>query len=87
MGVHMIAKLLPNLCEAAGIARTTNHSLRRTAISIMYELGMPESEIARRSRHKSVDALRDYYRSAIAQSHSSLLEHLCYAFGAMSFSC
>ena len=62
MGLHSVGKLLSRIAEDAGIEHATNNSLRRTAISIMYELGIPEVEIARRSRHKSIEALRDYMR-------------------------
>ena len=62
MGIHTVGTLLEKICEDARIHKATNHSLQRTAISIMYELGIPEVEIARRSRHKSVEALRDYMR-------------------------
>ena len=65
MGVHSCSRsVIQDLCAAAGIPRTTNHSMTRTSISIMYRLKIPEGEIASRSRHKSIfQALRDYYRS------------------------
>ena len=40
--------------------RYTNHSLRATAMTRMYNRGVPEKLIAEKSGHRSVDALRVY---------------------------
>ena len=62
LGKSGIAELLPEICAHAGVLRRTNHAMRRTAISAMYAAGIPEHEIQRRTRHKSLEALRKYHK-------------------------
>ena len=41
----------------------TNHSLRATAVSRMYNSGVPETIISDKSGHRSLEALRSYERT------------------------
>ena len=61
-GKDSIRKLLPQICQRAGVERRTNHALRRTSISAMFAAGMSVAAIMKRSRHKSIDALMSYHR-------------------------
>ena len=45
----------------------TNHSLRATAITRMYEGGIPENLISEKSGHKSIKALRCYESTSAQQ--------------------
>lgn len=60
MGQHKISELMPDLCQDANIERRTNHGMRRSSITNMYRQRLPEHEIQRRSRHKSLETLRKY---------------------------
>ena len=47
VGVNTLKKIIPNLSLEAGIGvHYTNHSLRATAVTRMYEKGVPEKIIA-----------------------------------------
>ena len=48
------------ITSSVGLSGYTNHSLRATAVSRMYNSGVPEKIIAEKSGHKSLDALRSY---------------------------
>ena len=55
---------LRNMCSLAGIQAETisNHSLRATSATQMFEMGVPEKIIMERTGHKTLDALRTYER-------------------------
>lgn len=55
----------------AGIARRTNHALRRTGITLMWKAGISIKDVMRRSRHKSVDAAMKYMKCALIASCSN----------------
>ena len=60
------------MCSLAGIeGRVTNHSLRATSVTQMYESGVPEKVIQERTGHKSLDALWVYERTN-AQQHETV---------------
>ncbi len=60
VGVNTIKKFPPKITTLAGINGFTNHSLRATAMSRMYNSGVPEKIIAEKSGHRSIDGLRAY---------------------------
>ena len=54
------------MCKNAGLVGTfTNHSLRATAVSRMYELGLTEKAIMKRSGNRSVEGVRSYQREEV----------------------
>ena len=58
----------PELCKEACLGvEYTNHSLRATAITRMYEGGVPENIISEKSGHRSIKGLRAYERTSILQ--------------------
>ena len=63
---HQIKKLqslLKTMCSSADIkGNFTNHSLRATGATVLFDAGVPESLIQKRTGHKSLDALRTYER-------------------------
>ena len=61
VGVNWLRNILPELSQKSGCGvRYTNHSLRATAITHMFNSGVPEKVIAENSGHKSTKALRCY---------------------------
>ena len=69
------SKLLSNLLKTMtteagleGLGNFTNHSLRATGATLLYDAGIPEGVIQKRTGHKSLDALRCYERTTIGQN-------------------
>ena len=61
VGVNLLKNVLPELSDKCGIGvRYTNHSLRATAITRMFNSGIAEKVIADTSGHRSMKALRCY---------------------------
>ena len=61
VGVNTLKNVLPSLSKESGIGvHYTNHSLRATAITRMFNCGVEEKIIAETSGHKSTKALRVY---------------------------
>jgi len=68
IGINLLKSILPVLSEKSGIeVRYTNHSLRATAITRMFNSGVEEKIIAETSGHKSIKALRVYERTSEQQ--------------------
>ena len=68
VGVNWLRNILPELSQKSGCGvRYTNHSLRATAITRMFNSGVPEKLIAENSGHKSTKALRCYERTSSEQ--------------------
>lgn len=61
VGINVLKNILPELSEKSGIqVRHTNHSLRATAITWMFNGQVDEEVIAETSGHISLKALRTY---------------------------
>ena len=72
VGVNMLKNILSKLSEKAGLeAHYTNHSLRATAITRMFNAGIPEKVIAENSGHRSTKALRCYERTSDEQQQAA----------------
>ena len=68
VGKNTLATMLRCMCCEAGIAgRKTNHSLRTTGASELFEAGVPEKMIQQRIGHRSLDALRIYEHTTFQQ--------------------
>lgn len=62
VGVHVLTKTIGNLCDRAGFkGHYTNHSLRATAATRLYEAGIDEQLISEKTGLKST-AIRSYKR-------------------------
>ena len=58
------------MCEEADIGgNKTNHSLRVTGASALFDAGVPERIIQGRTGHRSLDALRIYERVTDEQTN------------------
>ena len=59
----MLNNRFTKMCGEAGlVGNFTNHSGRATAITRMYEAGLPEKGIMERSGHRSIEGVRAYQR-------------------------
>ena len=55
--------MVPDLCSEAGLSsRKTNHSLRVSGATRLFEAGVPEKVIQQRTGHHSLEALHMYER-------------------------
>ena len=71
VGVNVLKRIVPELSEKSGVGkRYTNHSLRATAITRMFNSGIPEKVIAEASGHRSTKALRCYERTSQQQKQA-----------------
>lgn len=71
VGVNTISKVVKTLCGKAGMEGFyTNHSLRATAATRMYEADLPEQLICEKTGHRS-DAVRSYKRTGPAQEQAA----------------
>ena len=68
VGKHTLNDKVKKMCNMAGLSgNKTNHSLRATGATHMYESGVPEKLIQERTGHHSLEALRSYERSNAGQ--------------------
>ena len=64
VGINTLNGVLSKICLAGdGVPKYTNHSLRATAASRLFEKGVPEKIIAERTGHRSLAGLRVYERT------------------------
>ena len=64
VGRETLHKKFRLMCQQAGIdGNKTNHSLRATGATQLYESGVPEKLIQERTGHRSLEALRMYERT------------------------
>ena len=60
--------VVASLCKAAGIGGfKTNHSLRATIATRLYQAGFDEQLVMDRTGHRSVDGIRSYKRTSESQ--------------------
>lgn len=63
---------IARLCADAGITgHKTNHSLRATAVTILYQSGVDEQLVMERTGHKSLEGVRSYKHTSHEQ-HEAL---------------
>ena len=73
MGHCTLTGTVARLCKAAGITvYRTNHSLRATTATRLYQAGVDEQLIMERTGHHSVDAVRSYKRTSAEQLENIL---------------
>ncbi len=68
LGHNTITKTMTRLCAAAGIGGfKTNHSLRATAATRLYQSGVDEQLVMERTGHRSLEGVRTYKRTSSEQ--------------------
>ena len=69
LGHNSLGKTVARLCKSAGITGfKTNHSLRATAATRLYQSGIDEQLIMERTGHQSSEGVRSYKRTSQQQS-------------------
>ena len=72
VGRNELSKTVQKMCQLAGITgHKTNHSLRATGASQLFQGNVPEKIIQERTGHRSLEALRQYERTTTEQQQSS----------------
>ena len=64
---------MKNMCMQIGVEGKTNHSLRATGATRLFEANVPEKLIQERTGHRSIDALRMYERTCYPTKVSSVI--------------
>ena len=68
LGHSTLSGTVSRLCKQAGIqGYKTNHSLRATATTRLYESGVEEQQIMERMGHRSLEGVRSYKRTSDKQ--------------------
>ena len=68
IGKNSLARMVKEICSNGGISGCkTNHSLRATGVSDLFQPGVPEKIIKERSGHLSTDGLCQYRRTTTEQ--------------------
>lgn len=71
VGIHTLSKMLPRICEMAGIeGRKTNRSLRKTTCSRLLKAGVHPTTVMQLTGHKNVQSLNDYDHADINEQRS-----------------
>ena len=71
MGHNKLEGTVARLCKAAGIpGYRTNHSLRATAATRLYNAGVEEQQVMERTGHRSLDGVRTYKRTSMQQKEA-----------------
>lgn len=76
IGHNLLQSRFKEMCKQAGlVGNFTNHSIRATAITRMYDSGLAEKMIMKRSGHRSSEGVRAYQRenaSAVVKVSNAL---------------
>ena len=75
-GENKLATMVKSMFSKIGISGKTNHSLRATGASQMFQAGVPEKIVQERTGHRSTEALRMYERTTTTQ-HIGVARVLC----------
>ena len=71
VGRNTLGKIVQTVCLEGNIpGRKTNHSLRATGASTMFESGVPEKIIQQRTGHRSLEGLRHYEQTTMQQQQA-----------------
>lgn len=72
LGHNPLAAVVKNMCSECGIVgHKTNHSLRATCATRLYEKGVDEQVIMERTGHRSTKGVRSYKRTSSIHHHNS----------------
>lgn len=77
-GENKLATMVKSMFSEIGVSGKTNHSLRATGVSQMFQAGVPEKIMQERTGHRSTEALRMYERTTTTQ-HIGVARVLCAA--------
>ena len=68
LGHYSLGRTISRICKEAGIGGyKTNHSLRATAATRLYQSGVDEQLVMERTGHRSLEGVRSYKRTSDTQ--------------------
>ena len=68
LGQYSLGRTISRICKEAGIGGyKTNHSLRATAATRLYQSGVDEQLVMERTGHRSLEGVRSYKRTSDTQ--------------------
>ena len=71
IGRNKLSKAVADMCKEGGImGYKTNHSLRATAATRLYESGIDEQLVMERTGHRSIEGVRSYKRTTNKQTEA-----------------
>ena len=71
IGRNTLDRTVARLCQKAGIpGYRTNHSLRATTATRLYQAGVDEHFVMERTGHRSLEGVRSYKRTSMAQQEN-----------------
>ena len=73
MGKNKLADMVKEMCADAGLPRKTNHSLRATGATTLFQSGVPEHIIQKTTGHRTISALRMYEQVSSKQQQGVLI--------------
>ncbi|XP_053386293.1 transcriptional regulator QRICH1-like [Mercenaria mercenaria] len=63
VGINKLRCFMKDMCSLAGLeGRYTNHSGKKTCATTLYQKGVPEEEIMKRTGHRSIAGVRKYQK-------------------------
>ncbi len=62
LGKNSIGRMVSQMCENAGLPKRTDHSLRATCVTQLFEAGVPNNIIQARTGHRTLSSLHLYER-------------------------
>lgn len=65
IGKNQLCKMMADITTDAGVPKLTNHSLRATCATRLYQAGVDEQIIMERTGHRSVEGVRAYKRTSM----------------------
>ncbi len=66
IGRNQLSGMVKKMFDQVGILGKTNHSLRATGATRLFEANVPEKLIQERTGHRTTTALRKYERTSMA---------------------
>ena len=67
VGKNTLGAFVKTMCQKGGIENRSNHSLRATGTTCLFNASVPEKIIQKTTGHQSLSALRDYERVSSEQ--------------------
>ena len=70
VGKNKLSSMVSDMCADANIPRRTNHALRATGATVLFQSHVPEKIIQKTTGHKSLKALHMYERTSAEQQEA-----------------
>ena len=70
VGKNKLSSMVKDICKEAGVSQKTNHSLRATGATCLFQNHVPERIIQKTTGHRSLESLRTYEKISAEQYQS-----------------